>query len=335
MTAPHIRALRRTEQGELHDLPDAETIGQHLASQGGVIWVDIFDPDNGAQTQVERLLSETFKFHPLAVEDALVESHLPKVDDWGEYLYVVLHAVAFDADLSHVRTYELDIFIGRQYLVTYRSDPIPALEDIWRKAHQDDRLLRFGMDHLLYRLCDAIASSYLPCMDQVDEVIDGLQTQVLHSPSPRLAERIFQLKAAVLTLRRVLAPQREVMSKLARGDSQVIDSKDRAYFRDVYDHFVRLTDLNESLRDLVSGLLDIYLSVVANRTNEVMKTLTAASLLFLPLTFVTGVFGMNFFGGSIELSFDVPKWVFFFGSMGLMALIPVSMLLYIRWRGWL
>jgi magnesium transporter len=145
---------------------------------------------------------------------------------------------------------------------------------------------------------------------------------------------IFKLKSAVLELRRVLSPQREVLNKLARGDFAVIDPRERVYFRDVYDHFVRLTDLNESLRDLASGSMDTYLSVTANRTNDIMKALTIITVLFMPLTFVTGFFGMNFFGGSIELSWDTDKWLFFGLAMALMLTIPLVIVLYIRRRGW-
>ena len=307
-----------------------------IADPATVVWVDIYDPEdeNGAHPEALQILQDVFGFHPLAVEDALVETHVPKVDDWGSYLYIVMHAVHFEHGKDDLETRELDVFVGPNYLVTYRTQEIRALEQQWRITQRDPRHTRRGVDYLLYELCDAIATDYLPVMDTIDEAVDQVQDEVFERRDAHLVGRIFKLKRAVLNLRRVLSPQREVLNKLSRGDFAVIDERDRVYFRDVYDHFVRLVDLNESLRDVVGGVLDTYLSVTANRTNDIVKTLTIASLMFLPLTFVTGFFGMNFFGGSIELIFDAHKWLLFFVGMLIMIGMPVVMLMYIRRRGW-
>jgi len=250
----------------------------------------------------------------------------------GAYLYLVLHAVHLADD--NVETRELDVFIGSNYLVTYRTQEIHALTHQWRVIQRDARHIQRGVDHLLYALCDAIAADYLPVMDAIQEAVDRLQDEVFEQADGQVLKRLFKLKRAVLDLRRILAPQREVLNKLARGDFPMIDPRDQIYFRDVYDHYVRLADLNESLRDMVSGTLDTYLSVTANRTNDIVKTLTIVSLMFLPLTFVTGFFGMNFFGSSIELVFDLPKWPFFIAGMAAMAVLPLVLLVYIRRRGW-
>ena len=311
-------------------------ISAMIADPAAVVWVDIYDPEdgNGACPEALQILQDVFGFHPLAVEDALVETHVPKVDDWGSYLYIVMHAVHFEHGKGDLETRELDIFVGPNYLVTYRTQEIRALEHQWRITQRDQRHTRRGVDYLLYELCDAVATDYLPVMDAIDEAVDLVQDEVFERRDARLVERIFKLKRAVLNLRRVLSPQREVLNKLSRGDFAVIDERDRVYFRDVYDHFVRLVDLNESLRDVVGGVLDTYLSVTANRTNDIMKTLTIVSLMFLPLTFVTGFFGMNFFGGSIELIFDASKWLLFLVGMSVMIAMPLAMLMYIRRRGW-
>ncbi|MDW8351099.1 MAG: magnesium/cobalt transporter CorA [Anaerolineae bacterium] len=319
------------------EYPGDVAIRELIADPSNVVWVDIYDPENenGAHPEALRILRDVFNFHPLAVEDALIETHAPKVDDWGAYLYIVVHAVHFEHGRDDLETHELDVFVGPNYMVTYRTDEIRALERQWRITQRDTRHTCRGVDYLLYELCDAIAGDYLPVIDTMDEAMDKLQDQVFERPDAHLVERIFRLKRAVLELRRVLSPQREVFNKLARGDfARVIDDRDRVYFRDVYDHFVRLVDLNESLRDVVSGVLDTYLSVAANRTNNIMKTLTIVSLMFLPLTFITGFFGMNFFGGSIELIFDANEWWIFLVGMSVMFGLPAAMLLYIRRRGW-
>jgi magnesium transporter len=313
---------------------DPATIPTLVADKANVVWVDLPDPGEAVHSDVEHVLRSVFAFHPLAVDDALVESHVPKVDDWGDYLYVVLHAVHFHSDLTEVVTQEVDIFVGPNYLVTHHVETIDALDRQWHATLRDDRHTRRGVDYLLYELCDAIASDYMPCMDAMDDAIDRLEDRVFKGVHPHTAQSIFKLKSAVLELRRVLSPQREVLNKLARGDFEVIDQRDRVYFRDVYDHFVRLTDLNESLRDLVAGSLDTYLSVTANRTNDIVKALTIVSVLFMPLTFVTGFFGMNFFASSIELSWDANKWLFFGVAMLIMVSLPLAIVMYIRRRGW-
>ena len=326
-----------TEGFTVEDLP------RLLGDKSSMTWVDLFDPEmptgaqtNEGQTQLTTLLSGVFGFHPLSIEDALSESHVPKVDDWGSYVYIVLHAVRFDASMDDVDTNEVDIFLGQNFLVTHHTEDIAALERQWRNVLRDERHTRRGPDYCLYELCDAIAADYMPCMDAMDEIIDRIEDQVFDKPEPRTVGKIFKLKSAVLNLRRVLSPQREVFNKLARDDYAVIDAKDRIYFRDVYDHFVRLADLNESLRDLVSGALDTYLSVAANRTNDIMKTLTIVTVLFMPLAFFTSFFGMNFFGGLIELRPDSPpeKWLFFALSMLVMFGVPLFLFQFIRRRGW-
>lgn len=344
-----IRTLLRTDDRNGHisltESVDLADLPRLLADPSNLIWVDIRAgvPETEGEwagkddtDRIQDLLRNTFKFHPLAVDDAVIESHVPKVDDWGGYLYIVLHAVVFDPNIEDIDTSELDIFLGRNYLVTHHDEPIEALERQWRNVLRDERHTRRGADYLLYELSDNIAADYLPCMDAMDDVIDHIEDSVFERPEPRVVSKIFKLKTAVLNLRRVLSPQREVLNKLARDDYAVIDPKDRVYFRDIYDHFVRLADLNESLRDMVSGSLDTYLSVAANRTNDIVKTLTLVTVLFMPLSFLTGFFGMNFFGGLIEVHAGAPwsHWLFFGLVVISMVALPVILFWYIRKRGW-
>jgi magnesium transporter len=329
-----VRIFIRDAKGTLFESGDISRIPLFVADKSNTVWVDLYDPGDSVLPEVEQVLREVMQFHPLAVDDALVESHVPKVDDWGDYLYIVLHAVNYQAGMDHIETQEVDAFVGANYLVTHHTNEVPALSRLWQTILRDERLSRRGVDYLLYELCDFVATDYMPVMDRIDEAIDTIQDTVFDSRDPRAVQIIFKLKSTVLELRRVLSPQREVLNKLARGDFPMIDPRDRVYFRDVYDHFVRLTDLNESLRDLVAGSLDTYLSVTANRTNEVMKVLTIITVLFMPLTFITGFFGMNFFGGNMEVFVNVPPWLMFAAAMFIMIGVPAAMLMYIRRRGW-
>lgn len=186
---------------------------------------------------------------------------------------------------------------------------------------------------MLYEAIDAIVADYMKVMDEMDEAIDLIEDEVFDNPTPKTLERIFALKRAVLRLRRILSPQREVLNKLARDDYKVIDAKDRIYFRDVYDHIVRLHDLNESLRDLVGSALDTYLSVTSNRINQVMKVLTIVTTLFMPISFLAGFFGMNFFGPVGDPGWTNPAVMA--GVLGVMILSPLTMLGLMRRVGWI
>jgi magnesium transporter len=329
-----IRSLYRTRAGKIRtDLTPAEFAAAKDAH--GLLWVDFCGTP--AEDDAPVLLN-TFGFHPLAVDDALSESHVPKVDDWRDYLYIALHAVVFNKeaqDGNHVDTLELDIFLGKQYLVTHHDKPIVAVDRVWSGWQRDERHLKMGADHLLYELADGIVADYMTVVDDLDDVIDQLEDEVFDKPTPNTLEQIFRLKRAVLNLRRVISPQREVLNKLARDDFPVIDAKDRVYFRDVYDHLVRLYDINESLRDLVGGALDTYLSVINNRMNDIMKTLTVITTLFMPISFAAGFFGMNFFQPTED---PLKTWssspIFVLTLLG-MFLTPLGIYLWIRRRGWM
>ncbi len=329
-----IRLLYYTQDGQcrtdvpLDELPDA------LRDPGGLLWLDFQGEPPEA---CEPLLRQSFGFHPLAVDDALQESHVPKVDDWGQYLYVVLHAVVFDTDEENgerLDTREIDLFLGTNYLVTHHDYPIAAVERVQASCQRDTRHLRKGADYLAYRLADELVADYMPVVERMEEAIDQMEDQVFDRPSPALVERIFGLKRALLRLRRIVMPQREVLNKLARGDFPAVDDEARAFFRDVYDHLVRLNDINESMRDLVSGVMDIYLSVINNRMNDIMKTLTIITTLFMPLSFIVGFFGMNFFLAPP----DQTAWItlpLLVVVVMVILLTPAAMYLWIKRRGWM
>ena len=190
-------------------------------------------------------------------------------------------------------------------------------------------------DNFLYKLIDELVVDYMTTVEDMDEEIEWVEDQVFAKPSPEIVQRFFALKRATLHLRRALSPLREVLNKLARDNFAVVDAKDRIYFRDIYDHLVRLHDISESLRDLVGGALDTYLSVINNRMNDIMKTLTVITTLFMPISFIAGFFGMNFFQ---PVSTPLANWTrilpFIVSSM-IMILLPAGMLIWIRRRGWM
>ena len=302
-----------------------------LRDKRGLLWVDF----TAEPPETSQPILESFNFHHLAIADALEQTHAPKIDDWGDYLYIVLnymHLVKatepWDTEID-----ELDIFLGRNYVITHHDNPVSSIDETWNVSQRDPRYSQDGADHLLYKIIDAIVMNYMPIIEKIDDEIDWIEDQVFDRPSSQTLARLFTLKRVLLAMRRILLPQREVLNKMARDDYEVIDRKDRIFFRDIYDHLVRLHDVNESLRDLVGGALDTYLSVINNRMNEVMKTLTIITTLFMPLTFVTGFFGMNFFAANPpQESWTAPA--IFYSTLGLMLLTPIFMYFWMRRRTW-
>jgi magnesium transporter len=320
----HTMYRRSTGQVTM-DLP-ASAWRTALDDQTGVLWVD-FHAEPLAT--VEPPLRDTFGFHSLAIDDALREVQVPKIDDWGDYLYVVAHGVLFDPTSLVLTTRTLNIFLGPNYLVTHHHHAVDAVERVWRHVCADARQLERGPDYLLYLVLDTLTADYMPAMDALDDSLDELETAVLRRPTPSTLSTLFVVKRAVLHLRRIINPQREVLTRLARDVYPVIDPQDRVLFRDVYDHLVRLVDLNETLRELTSSVLETYVSVTSNRINDVMKVLTIISALFMPISFVTGFFGMNFEG------LPFANHGLMVGVLGVILVTPLVMLFWFRRRGWL
>lgn len=326
-----IRSILFTESGQLQQIPP-EHLETVLREEKGFLWVDMVAE---SAELCKPLLRDVFKFHPLSIDDALQETHVPKIDEWDTYLYITLRTMKTENhDTFSIDTPELDIFLGTNYLVTYHEEPIDAVDKIWELCDQDNRYWSRGAGYLLYHIADEIVSNTMVVIDDLDLQIDQIEDEIFVTPQPGTLELIFSVKRIVLRLRRTLLHQREVFNKLSRGDFDLIQEQDRVYFRDVYDHMVRLQEINESSRDLVSGALDTYLSVVNNRMNEVMKTLTVITTLFMPLSFLTGFFGMNFFQAVIPLETWTGKSVFGLALTSIIA-IPFGMYLWMRRRAWM
>jgi magnesium transporter len=327
-----LRALYYKGNGDLLTEITPEGFASALQDTQGVLWVDFGSED---PQPTEDILLKTFGFHPLAVDDALHETHIPKVDDWEQYLYIAMHAISFTSGEDDIEAIELDVFLGQNYIVTHHDLPIQALDRVWDACKKDARHFKRGADHVLYKLTDELIVDYMQVVESLDEEIELVEGEVLGKPSAQMVQKIFTLKRATLHLRRVLSPLREVLNKLARDDYAVIDAKDRIYFRDVYDHLVRLHDISESLRDLVGGVLDTYLSVINNHMNEIMKTLTLITTLFMPISFVAGFFGMNFFQ---PVASELKPWTgnpAFILMMIVVVGTPVGMFLWMRKRKWM
>jgi len=292
------------------------------------VWVSLENPDDAEMA----VLSDVFQFHPLAIEDCQnVGYQPPKVDDFGSYIFLIVHAIHPDHDLTELETHELNVFLGENYLVTvYKGDTLHPIDMVFRKINRDYRLTENGSDFLCHAVLDALVDDYMPVIDQMDDEIEWLEDQVLEKPSPSTMQRIIILKHSIMSLRRIISPMREVINRLSRDEFPMIDRQSRIYFRDIYDHLVRIQDLSDTIRDIVSGTMDIYLNATSLKLNEVMKALTIVSTIFLPLSFLAGVYGMNFI-------VNYPDWnwkysIFFF--WGLCLAVALGMLYWFKRRGW-
>ncbi len=330
-----IKLTYRDGKGIFHADWSTSRIEEAIGEKGGLLWVDILGPEEHANTELEDWLCRNFHFHHLAVDDALKQTHIARVDDWGEYLYIVFHVAAFGPDSDALDLHELDIFLGLNYLITYHTAPLPVLERDRLSIEHDPRdRLRHGADHLLYRFLELAIDESLSAISNLDEQVDRIQNEVFEHASPKYLRSIFKIKRAAILLHKALSPQREVLNRLARDPFQPVQPKHRVYFRDLYDHVVRIHDISESLRDLIAGALETYLSVVSNRTNDIMKILTIVTVMFMPMSFLVGFFGMNFFGETLAITRPLPKALLFWTSIAIMGISPCFIWIYARWKKW-
>ncbi|MBI4343890.1 MAG: magnesium/cobalt transporter CorA [Candidatus Omnitrophica bacterium] len=295
-----------------------------LEDEGCLLWVDIEGPEDA---EVELLL-EVFDLHPLTVEDCIMPNARPKVDEFEHYLFVVLQGlVRVDGKL---KTAELDVCLGRNFLITVRSERIRSVEDVCARVEKKSPIITRGADFLFYALTDALIDSYFPILEGVEARVDELETKLLADSTEQQVHQILGVYHELMALRRTLAPHREVISRLNRGDMPFIRPANAAYFRDIYDHVLRMSDLVDSCREVTTMSLEAYATLVSNRLNGIMKTMTAFATLAMPLIIVTGIFGMNF-GEHPELG---PRMLYHWFSLGLVGMIPVMLLYFWKYK-WL
>lgn len=253
------------------------------------LWVDLSAP----KPEESKILSDVFHFHELAIEDALAEIHHPKAESYGDYIYLILHAIDFRAKEHAFRTQEVDFFLGPQYLVTMHNGSSRSIERIGEICTRSEHVLGEGPGALMHRIIDAMVDHYRPEVDKLAARLDSLEKEVFQTPKSTLVKRILDFKRDVASLRRVVLPQRDAVMRLARREFPQVSEPLSYRFRDVHDHLVRLADEAMFFQDRISSLLDAHLSNVSNQLNAVMKVLTIISTVFMPLTVLTGVYGMN------------------------------------------
>ena len=299
-----------------------ELIDRWHADSDDKLWVDIEDPVNEV---LEPLLEKRFGFHELAAEDSLSPNTLPKYDRFPNYDFLIFRAVE-----QRNATVKLSAFLGRNFLFTIHKDKMPAVDNARDRLPADERMLKNGPDFLLYTIVDQMVDAYFPILEEIEEGVDDLQEDIFRDAQPEHLDQLLHQKREINVLRRQSLPQRELLNQISRGDAQFVARDTLIYFRDIYDHMFRISETIDVERDMMAGTMEAYLSVVANRTNEIMKVLTVFSALMLPMTLIAGIYGMNF-AIEPELHWKYGYWY----ALGLMALTGIVMLVWFRRRGWI
>jgi magnesium transporter len=299
--------------------------GEELLELEGPKWIDILQPtEEGLKRYQER-----FGLHRLAVEDCLHLDQRPKLEEYPNHQFLVLHSFSTsNNDVCDLTLHEHHFFLGPDWLISVHELPFPAMDELRERMRNDPKAsLGRGMDFVLYQLADALVDRNFPILDSFNEELENLEIAVFEKVEPQQMQRIFELKRMLVSLRRVLSPQRDVMAILARRGIPNVQERTVLYFRDVYDHLVRLYEQIDAGRDLVGNVMDGYLSMVANRSNEITKQLTIISTIFLPLAFITGFFGQNF----EVLSHRGFFWVMMVAVFGL----PIGLRFWFKHKQWI
>lgn len=309
---------------------EPESISQvfPLRDSPTVTWVNV---DGLHDVALVQEVGDHFGIHPLVLEDVLSVGQRPKAEEYESFLYVVLPMLGWNAEGGHIEEEQVSLVLGPNWVFTFQErvgDHFEPVRDRLRQAK--GRIRARGADYLAYALIDAIVDHYFQVLEAIGGATEELELEVLEDPTPMTMQRLHHLKREMVVMRRAVWPLRDMVNGLVRTDSTLVQQTTRVFLRDVYDHAIQIIDSVESLRDVISGILDLYLSNLSNRTNEVMKVLTIMATIFIPLTFVAGVYGMNF-EHMPELS--VP-WAY--GAVwGVMILMALVMLAFFRRKGWL
>ncbi len=324
--AIRIQAVHASDESTLLT-PSVDELPRLVADPEVMVWVDI----DAQSAEAHRILAEVFGIHPLLIEDAFADAPTPKIEESDEYLYLIVHGLT-DRDPSdgEVNTADFDIFLGKTWLVTFYRFPFSAMKDARESLKRDPSLLARGPAVLAHRMIDKSVDEFLPLMENLDSEIDGIEEATVRRPDAALLERIFRMKHSLQRIRRVGLHQRLLLGRLARGDVPFIPEDIQPFFSDIYDHMVKVTDLNDVYLDLTSSSMDAFLGIQSHRLNEVMRILTVISTLMLPLNFIAGFYGMNFEhmpGVHWEYGYET--------AMAAMVAIAIGMFVFFKRRHWL
>ncbi|GCE29041.1 magnesium transport protein CorA [Dictyobacter alpinus] len=330
-----IKAIQcNIPQAQFRVLTTLDNISDQLADTEHQFWLDLSEPSAEELATV----GKEFGLHPLALEDATNEHQRPKIEQYENFMFIVFYAAYFEAETQRVETRELNLFVGENYLITVHHVDIPEIHEAEQRWKRNSSHLSWGIGPLLYALLDSMVDHYFPVVDDLVERAEEMEEQIYASKNYD-TERTFEMlsiKKTMLQMRRIVNPERDILNVLTNRDNPIFPEQSLAYFRDVYDHVTRLADTLDLYRDQLSSMMDASLSLSSHSLNQVMRTLTAASIILMSGSFITGIYGMNFNHDVSPFNMPELNWAFgYFFALGAIGLISLVLLVYFRRLKWI
>lgn len=309
---------------------EVKTVDEALAlrKKPSVMWLNV---DGVHQPEIIEQIGKSFGVHPLVLEDIANTRQRPKMEDFDDYLFVVLKMFRFDEKDDETKTEQISLILGSDFVVSFQEsegDVFDSIRD--RLRNNKGRIRKAGADYLVYSLMDAVVDNYFMILEKLGETIEEIEDKLVTNPTSETLQTLHDLKREMIFLRKSVWPLREVISRLEKAESPLINKSTFVYLRDVYDHTIQVMDAVDTYRDMLSGMLDIYLSSISNRMNEIMKVLTVIATIFIPLTFITGIYGMNF-----EFMPELGQPWGYLVVLSVMLAIALVMLVYFRRKKWI
>lgn len=322
-----VTVLEYDENSIRHiDVDDPEDLA-YFRDSNKISWVNIVGLHN---TSLLGAIGNIFGLHPLVLEDMLDTEQRPKIEDYGEYIYIAIKQLFVDEATGDILTDQQSIILGKGFVISAGESKTRIFMPVTERLENGGRIRKMGSDYLAYSLLDAIIDNYFDVLERQGDRIEEVEELLISKPVPDTLKRMNDIKKDMLFIHKNVWPLREVTNFLERGESELLQEGTRLYIRDLYDHVIQAMDTTEIYRDILSGLLDVYLSSLSNKMNEIMKVLTIISTIFIPLTFLAGVYGMNF-RYMPELEW---RWGYF-ALLGVMTGVALAMLVFFRKRKWL
>ncbi len=317
---------------------------EQIRASTDIFWIDLENPT----PEEEQLVFKVYHaIHALSLEDMTRprripgSAHFPKVEEFPDYLFVIVNPLSRATSTtetardfaSTIKIAQLSAVLTQRVLITHHYEPLPSVSELRSFLSRHEARGERGPDYLFHLILDSMVDQYAPVLDELEDLLENYELQVFESPTREVLTHLLQLKRVVITLRKTLVYEREVLSRLSRGEFSLIDDREAVYYRNVYDHVIRFTELIESSREMVSDLMQTHLSATSNRLNEIMKVLTMMSIIILPMTLIAGVYGMNF-ENNVWPDFKSSEFGFWF-SLFLMFLAGATAFAFFRWKDWL
>jgi magnesium transporter len=308
----------------IKDMP-VSRINGFLKKRKNILWINVERP-----SEIEfKILSKVFGFHPLEIEDCRKKQELPKIDEFEDHAFIVFHRISYDFKKHTLDMQELDIFLGKNYIITIPNEPIETVSRLHERCASEPRTLFKGVDFILHNIINEMVDEYMPILDHWDDEMENMESEILTGQIKKSLQRMLKLKRHIRNFRKSISPQRDIINRLAHPDFTFVSAKAHIYFRDVYDHMMRAYSIMEDQRDTMTTIFEAYLSTVSNKLNEIMKTLTIIATIFMPLTFIVGLYGMNFhYMPELEWRYG------YYMVWSVLIFITMVMIVYFKKKGW-